>query len=54
MSQLTRREFIRMLAAGSGALAVQQVLAGCGCTGWGDLRIRHHRELNGDCMAGGV
>jgi len=30
MSQLTRREFIRMLAAGTGALTVQQVLAACG------------------------
>ena len=30
MSQLTRREFIRMLAAGSGAVTLQQILAACG------------------------
>lgn len=30
MTQLTRREFIRLLAAGTGALTVQQILAACG------------------------
>ena len=30
MTQLSRREFIRMLAAGSGALTLQQILAACG------------------------